>query len=996
MRIAEALRRVEAAIWQPLAHPCVVRQTASFSEHRTFAQVADADFALVPDERFFWGPKYAQRWFRVSLPPESGSAVRYLAWEDQAEATAYVNGVPYSGLDLAHRYCPLPAGTTELHIEAVCIRTGIWLDGSTPALDQAGSAYRPPRLFTRNDLAWSVYHDLRVLLDVIECEMRDHQPGTKALTDPVRFTPAFLRTTPLVRRWCARLERAIDRFDRDGLPTFAGELRQIYADFPAAADAAHAVLTGHAHIDLVWLWPERVGEFKTVHTWSTVVRLLGAYPELRFGFSQPAAYAAVARRTPALHAKVRDLITAGQWEAVGASYVESDTHLPCGEALLRSLQLGQEEFRTMRGQPSSVFWLPDVFGYSACLPQLLRGLGVTGFFTSKLSWSSINKFPHTSFVWRGLDGSEVAAHVSLLHDYNEAVSVANLREDILGHQQIAAHPEVLVPTGYGDGGGGPTEAMCERARRVADLAGVPRTQWGAIEPFFTRLWQVRAELPVVAGELAVEIHRGVFTTHGRLKAAFRGLERALQIREAVHAVRGLGAVPAGPWRRLVFAQFHDHIPGSSIWEVYAEAIPELESLARDALQASGAALDAAGGAAAWFNPLPIARTWLHEGRLLRLGALQGALASAAEPAPAVTVSGLTLRSDRVVAEFTDTAELRRLVIDGHPVQLTGAGHALWSYPDHPAVSPAWDVDRGTLANGERAQITGAPQIETGHGCAAVSFACRIAPDNTGLIRFELRAGEPVLRVRYHLDWRSPNTLLKAVVTTDYRGSNARFGCPFGSVLRGQQPGYAEEEAQWEVPASRWMVVSDDANAAGLAVITEAKYGFTVRDGAVGISLVRSALITEADLHPQIRELPDRPRHSDLHDHVIELALGRFAHDLPMPDHPAALADTLFTPCLPYHGAPITSGILSLDTSGTVIPSWVKPMAPDCCVLRLQESGGREGTVTLRLAPGYLAAPTTLDETMPDPRAWQRDEINLSVAPYAVPSVMIKVPLAGAV
>ncbi len=989
-RIAEAVRRIEALIWEPLPGRCSVQQTESFRQHRSFEQLAGIPFSPVPENRFFWGPKYSQRWFHVALPPApDAQETRYLLWEDQAEATAYVDGVPYYGLDIAHRHCPLPAGIETLHIEAVCIRTGIWLDGTAPPLADAGSEFLPPRLFRRNDLAWSTFHDLRVLLDIIEAEMRDWQPGAKAITDPVRFSPAYLRATPLVRRWCHQLEHALDVFDRHGLADFRDELKKIYAASPGDPDAVKAILTGHAHIDLVWLWPERVGEFKTIHTWSTATRLLATYPEMRFGFSQPMAYHAVARRAPKLHDRVRALIERGQWEAVGAAYVESDTHLPCGEALLRALQLGQDEFRSLRGAPSPVFWLPDVFGYNACLPQLLRGVGVTGFYTTKLSWSSVTKFPHTSFRWRGLDGSEVVSHVSLLHDYNEAVSVRNLREDVLGHQQAAVHPEVLVPTGYGDGGGGPTEAMGERARRVANLAGVPPAQWGGIEDFFARLQKVSADLPVMAGELAVEIHRGVFTTHGRLKAAFRGLERALQQREAVHIARGLGPIPVDAWHRLIFAQFHDYIPGSSIWEVYAEAIPELEALARDAQTAALATLeDAASDTPAWFNPLPIARRWLCDGKLLELGPLQSAPAATAVLAPAVHAAGLTLRSDRVVAAFSADGGLRQLTIDGHEVKLAGDGHTLWSYPDRPAVSPAWDIDRGTLANGERARCTGEPTLETGAGFAALSFAFDIPSTNTGRVRYELRPGEPVLRVRYTLDWRDPDMLLKAVVTTDYHGSAARFACPFGSVLRGQWPGYPREEAQWEVPASRWMILGDDAQSEGLAVITEAKYGFTVRDGAVGISLVRSALVTEADLHPEVRDTPDRPRHSDLGAHDIELALGRYAVDAAAEEHPAALADTLFTPCLPYRGAALDTGLRALACSPSVVPSWAKPLAAGRWVLRLQETTGRHGSCTVRLAPGCTAAPSTLAETEPA-GPWQDHELTLAVASYQIASLIVR-------
>ncbi|HKB92218.1 MAG TPA: alpha-mannosidase, partial [Opitutaceae bacterium] len=613
-RIAEALRRIEASIWCPIPNESIaVEQTGSFLIHRRAEDLLPNDFSPIPAPSFHWGPKFAQRWFRVTLPPTNDRATRYLVWEDQAEATAYVDRIPYYGLDLAHRHCPLPDNVRELLIEAVCVKTGIWLNVAALPLGDAGSAYTSPYLMQRNDLAWSAYHDLRVLLDVLEVECDDYQPGSKkSFTDPIRYSPPISRASPLFRRWCARLDSAIDVFDRNGLAAFGAELKRIYADFPAESGGLRAVLTGHAHIDLVWLWPERVGEFKAVHSWATQVRLLAAYPEFKFGYSQPASYAAVARRAPALHAQVQELIHKGQWEATGASYVEFDTQLPCGEGLLRALRIGQLEFKKLRGVAAKVCWLPDVFGYSGVLPQLLRGFGVEGFFTTKLSWSTVNRLPHTSFCWRGPDGASVLAHIVQLHDYNENVDIRRLREDALHHQQAAVHPEFLMPTGYGDGGGGPTEEMCERARRVANLAGVPRTEWGNIETFFERLADVGSDLPEVAGELLFELHRGVFTTHGRLKAAFRGLERAVQILEAVHIVRRFGAISPRYWQRLIFAQFHDYIPGSSIWEVYAEGIPELERLASEAIGTAAAHLQPDANETGWFNPLPMTRTWIDD------------------------------------------------------------------------------------------------------------------------------------------------------------------------------------------------------------------------------------------------------------------------------------------------------------------------------------------------------------------------------------------------
>ncbi len=991
-RVAEAMRRAQARIWRPLPSDAIrVEQAAPTLEFRNAAQVPASDFKPLPGASFHWGPKYAQSWFRVTLPPATGAETRYFRWNDQGEATAYLDGVPYSGLDIAHPQIPLPAGTSQFLIEGVCIRSGIWLAGEAARMDEEGSLYAPPQLLARDDTAWAVYHDLKVLLELLEAEYREYQPAQSGLpkpfTDPVRHSQPAFRASPLFRRLCERLDRAIDLYDRDGLAPFAAELKKIYADHKAAPDSIKAVLTGHAHIDLVWLWPERVGEAKAVHSWSTQTRLLREYPEFRFGYSQPASYEAVGRRSPELLAQVKTLIAEKKWDATGAAYVEGDTQMPCGEAILRCLRIGQDEFKKLRGTPAEVFWLPDVFGYSGCMPQLLRAVGVKSFFTSKLSWSTINRFPHSSFRWQGPDGAEIAAHVVLIHDYNEWVDVKRLRECALHHQQSGVHPEMLIPTGYGDGGGGPTEEMLERARRVSDLAGMPRVEWGNIEPFFERLAQVKQDLPVVAGELMLELHRGVFTTHGRLKAAFRALERALQTLEAAHAARGLGPIDLHYWKRATFSHFHDYIPGSSIWEVYAEAIPELETLAAKALAEAASVLeagDAATPAAArgWFNPLPLPRIWIDGDRCHELAPLSGAPVSALPlrkvAAPSATAT--ELRSDRVRAAFDTEGSLVALEIDGHPVAVTG--HRLQAYPDQPATFDAWDVDRAALVHGHAARLVGAPVAAVRGLEASLVFEYEIVRASRVKVVYYLRATEPVLRVRYEVDWADPLHWLKAVVTTDYRGREARFGAPVGSQLRGQWPGYPREEAQWEVCASRWMVLSDDAQHDGLSLITEAKYGFTAREGVVGVSLLRSALVTEADDHPKIRATPDRPRHSDLGRHVIELALGRHAPDLPVTEQPAALADLLYTPCVPC-GTTVSAGLAAITGTPSAVPSWAEPLEGGAWALRLHETLGRRGRATAAPAAGWSVAPA---DVYGKPHLTSADAAAARVEPYGLLSL----------
>jgi len=992
-RIAEATRRLHACIWQPLpeasAH-IAVSATDVYRDFRAIRELKPSDFTHTPVAGEHWGPKYAQRWCKLTLPKPGDKTVRYLTWNEQSEATAYIDGVPYSGLDVGHTYTPIPRNVSEMLVEAICIRSAIALKGESHSLDEDGARYAPPTLSLRNDAAWSAYFDLSVLLEVLECEQTEYQPAVgsvKSFTDPVRYTPPAFRASPLFRRLCARLDAAVDVFDRDGVEAFRKILADIYKDFPAESSAMKGVLTGHAHIDLVWLWPERVGERKALHSWATQVRLMGEYPEFRFGYSQPASYEAVQRLSPELHDKVKSLVKKGQWDATGASYVECDTQIPCGEALLRSLRLGQKGFAQLRGERAKVFWLPDVFGYSGCMPQLLNGFGVKGFFTSKLSWSSINRFPHTSFRWRSPDGSEVLAHIVLLHDYNEAVSLKNLREDALHHQQAAVHGEFLQPTGYGDGGGGPTEAMIERARRVHNLAGVPKTQWGNIDPFFDRLDTVRDKLPAVAGELLLELHRGVFTTHGSLKSAFRGLERALQVHEAANVLAGTGPIAEHFWKRAAFSHFHDYIPGSSIWEVYAEAIPELKSLAQQALTQAAETLPGQGGC---FNPLPVLRTAVVGGTCYELAPLSAApLAQLTKlPAAAPRADAHALESDRVQVRFSPEGWIESLVIDGSPVQLR-AGAQLAAYPDHPAAFDAWDVDRTSLVAAQsavRTQEKPLTAVNSDTLTASITFAFTVSDESAVRIRYAVTAGENVLRVKYDFDWQNPFMWVKAVFPTAYHGREARFGAPFGSALRGQWPGYPAVEANWEVPGSRWVVVPDDAQQSGLSLISKDRYGFTVYDGTVGVSLLRSARVTEAGDHPRIRE-KNQPTFSDIGPQSVEIALGRFDANAPAAETPAVLADTLFTPALPYGGPAKNAGLLAVENAPSLAPSWAEPLADGAWVLRLHETLGRNGTAVIRLADGWLAEPADFDgASLGEARAGQ---LFLPFTQYKILSVRIR-------
>lgn len=1008
-RVGTTLEALRARLWHDVA-VLPAAATVPSPRHRGFNEARRETLRPVRPP-VYWGRLWDQRWWRLRVPDGASSrSDLYLAWDDPSEATLHIDGMPHYGFDPVHRHAPLPRGARELWVESVVCQTGIWLPEGG-GLEPEGSRFRGARLVRRDDEIWGLYHDVLVLDDLVREELKETLGPESARLDGWGRRPDLPVATPLARRLLRALEEAIDAFESDGAAAARRRLARAYRELPAGPAAMRAVLTGHAHIDLVWLWPERVGDFKAVHTFATANRLMDVYPEYKFGYSQPASYDAVGRRSPRMMAAVRRRIRARRWDAEGATEVESDTLLACGEALARSFLLGQKGFARLKGSPSRILWLPDVFGYTPCLPQIMRQAGVDYFYTQKLSWSALTRFPHSSFLWRGHDGSEVLCHISQTGGYCLAAKAAEMRSIERAHAQSDLHHEVIAPTGYGDGGGGTTEEMCERARRMADLAGLPRARWGNIEPFFRRLDRIRGRLPVYQGELYLEYHRGTYTTHADIKAGMRAAERGLQIAEAVLCATRGGPADEAAWRRVVFAQFHDYIPGSSIHEVYDEARIELRRIAENALAGAGRRLARRGGPSSWFNPLPRPRLHLlppgknGQPRAVRLAPLSGSALRDLPPveglAP-VVATRRELRNGRVRAALDARGRISSLVIDGRRIPLRAPLGELMVYPDHPAMFPAWDIDRPTLALGRPVRTPARIAVEENTPSRA-TIACRRSLGAAGeiTVRYTLEAGAGCVRIDLDLDLRKPLILVKMLFPTKFAARQARFGAPFGSVLRDQVPGPVASEALWEVPASRWAAVFDETECDGLFVVTEAKYGFTARDGVLGLSLVRSASITceeeprrTPSSHPHaLRRTHADPPYSDIGRHRIALAVGRHSSAAPRDDQASALADSLFTPARPYRGPACSAGFLGLEGGESLQPVWAKPAEKGrgAWTLRLNEVLGRRGRAKLRLAPGWRARPVDLRENPLRPLRTLRDGGSIAFGPYALLGYLIEKP-----
>lgn len=499
------------------------------------------------------------------------------------ESLLFLGGQPYQGVDSNHQeviFDPRKTGPTL----DLAFRLWSGLEGGGPPREQ-----RHELLCA--DLAWldpacdDLYFTARAALATVEA-LDEHAPEKGLLLNLLNL--AFQKldfAQPGSDAFHASVAGS-----RDFLARGLAELRR--------EKQVTVTCVGHTHIDVAWLWRLEHTREKAARSFSTVNRLMARYDDFRFLQSQAQIYEYIKQDYPAIYERIRDLVKEGRWEAGGAMWVEADCNIPSGEALVRQIVYGSRFFEREFGVRSTYLWLPDVFGYSWALPQMLRQCGLDTFITTKISWNEFNKMPHDTFVWRGIDGSEVTAHFMTVPDdgnpdswyytYNGLVEPRTVSGTWKNYADKAINQELLLAYGYGDGGGGPNRHMLEMRRRLDGMPGMPDTKSGRVDEYVSRLNDnIRRDhggyLHVWDGELYLEYHRGTYTSQAYNKRMNRCLE--LKYRET-EFLCALDAIIGGDWQRypqeaiydgwkiVLRNQFHDIIPGSAIREVYEDSRQE--------------------------------------------------------------------------------------------------------------------------------------------------------------------------------------------------------------------------------------------------------------------------------------------------------------------------------------------------------------------------------------------------------------------------------------
>lgn len=544
-----------------------------------------------PNER--WGEKDQRYWFRTEVIIPSAFDGKTVAFELRTgregewdainpQFLIYLNGKVVQGLDVNHREIIISenakAGekyTIDLHAYAGMKEGQLELTAQISVLDR---------------LTEKIYYDIKVPLEVAKLLNKED----KRYIDILNFLTEAVNILDLRKPHNNEYYISLDKAEK-----YLSE--KFYKEYCGNKDVVAACI-GHTHIDVAWLWTLKQTREKVARSFSTVLNLMKEYPEYLFMCSQPQLYKFLKEEHPELFSQIKEKVKEGRWEAEGGMWLEADCNLASGESLIRQILFGTLFFKEEFGIDNKILWLPDVFGYSAALPQILKKSDIDYFMTTKISWNEYNKLPNDTFMWEGIDGSSILSYFITTNDYNTTISNSHRTiyegkinpSQIKGawhrYQQKNINDEILVSYGYGDGGGGPTKEMLENARRMEKgIPGCPAVKMEKGRDFFEKLENRvynNKRLPKWVGELYLEYHRGTYTSMARNKRYNRKSEFLFQDIELFNVMNThINEEVQYPkqlindcWETILLNQFHDIIPGTSIKEVYKESKEQYEDI----------------------------------------------------------------------------------------------------------------------------------------------------------------------------------------------------------------------------------------------------------------------------------------------------------------------------------------------------------------------------------------------------------------------------------
>ncbi|MFK4790399.1 alpha-mannosidase [Microbacterium sp. ZW T5_56] len=935
-----------------------------------------------------WGPAWGTTWFKVTgTVPADWAGKRVEAHLDlgfdvnmtgfQQEALVYLPDLtPVKSLNPRNQWVPITPdanGGEQITLFLEAASNPVLLDYHpflpTRDGDVLTTSTRPLYRLRTMDLAvfepevFELALDLEVLVD-LQAEL--------AATEPRRM------------RILQALDDALDVLDLQHIVETATQARARLADVlarPADASAHHISAVGHAHIDSAWLWPVRETIRKVARTTSTMARLIDETDEFVYGMSSAQQYKWIKEHRPEVYERVRAAVAAGRFLPLGGMWVESDTVMPTGESLARQFLYGQRFFESEFGVRSRGVWLPDSFGYSPALPQLMRRAGFEWFFTQKISWNQRNVFPHHTFLWEGIDGSRMFTHFPPMVTYNSELSGEEVAKASRQFQENRVATRSLAPVGWGDGGGGTTREMVGKQQRLANLEGSATVQWESPDTFFE---QARAELakPAVwVGELYLELHRGTLTSQHQTKALHRRAEHTLleaELWAATAAVRGLADYPYDAldrlWETVLLNEFHDILPGTSIAWVHREAVAVLTDVVAEAT----ALADTARAALAGTGDVPLVFTPYRVG--------DEALAAAPATGPGGRVSigygeedevveltnhlvRVLISREGLIVSAVDLATGRETIPLGQPANL------LQLHQDFPNKWDAWDIDR--YYRNTATELRDVYTFTWGlgdHGHPTVRLHRRFSESSITQV-ITLAPGSRTLLIRNEIDWRETEKLLKQSFPLAIQAQTTDAETQYGYQSRATHVNTSWEAAKFETSMHRFVLVQE--RGFGAAVVNDSLYGYdTTRDSdesgvttTVRLSLLRAP------------RFPDPDTDHGLHVITTGLVIGADTESA------TAAGIELNSPATAVSGSGPVEPLVTVTGRGIVVSS-VKLAADRSgdVIVRVYEALGERTTGEIRVSFAHAGVRevSLIEDELPDARTGS----SLSLTPFEVRTLRI--------
>ena len=835
-----------------------------------------------------WYGKDRHYWFRTTytVPEELDGKSIWIRvssqideWDDgrNPQFIVFVNGEVYQGIDMNHREC-------------LITRSG--KAGETLTIDlQAYTGIMHEEFALRTQIEEidaeieKLYYDLWVPLAAfsrMEADDKNRKDIEYVLNETINlldlrtpYSEDFYRS---VREASAYIQKAL------------------YEDMAGYEDVI-ATCIGHTHIDVAWWWTVAQTREKVGRSFATVLKLMDEYPNYKFMSSQPQLYAFLKERYPELYEKAKQRIKEKRWEPEGGMWVEADCNLTSGESLVRQFMHGKRFFKEEFGVDNRILWLPDVFGYSGALPQIMKKCGIDYFMTTKLAWNQFNKVPYDTMMWRGIDGTEVLTHLITtlgvsqpIKDYFTTYNGMLHPDAIMGgwmrYQNKDINNDILVSYGYGDGGGGPTREMLETSIRMEKgIKGIPKVRQEFSRTYFEELEErVKGDrrLPVWEGEFYFEYHRGTYTSMARNKRSNRKAELGLMDLELLSVLaQAQAAYPAEEldrmWKKVLINQFHDILPGSAIHEVYEVTKEEYAALQKEikALEEERLhALVGDGEGITIFNTTGHDRSDIVELGEIHAEALKDAegvlypVQKTAEGAVVyvehlpskgyktfAAVSGETEQKTPFVIVGDHTLETPFYTIhldaegrfdriydkenDREVLQDGKKGNQFRMYEDKPMCFDNWDVDiYYTEKYWDVNDVISMEWTECGPVRATLEMERK---ESNSVIHQKIHFYADSRRIEFetYVDWKEHQTLLKVHFPVNVHTDEATFDVQFGNLTRKVHTNTSWDKARFESCGQKWIDLSEGHY--GVSMLNDCKYGHSVKDSDMALTLIKSGI-----------------------------------------------------------------------------------------------------------------------------------------------------------